>query len=193
MTTFITADQHFGHAAIIRMCQRPFVDGKGEPDVRLMNDTMRDLWNATVRQGDTVIHLGDFAHRYPVDKLPKLFASLNGKKHLIRGNHDDKHTLALPWESVRDIAFTSVDSQLLVLAHFAMRTWPKIRKGALMLYGHSHGRLPGNVQSCDVGVDVFGFAPVRLNTIKAHLATLPLMNDPEARDDIEDLGGGMKP
>lgn len=63
-----------------------------------------------------------------------------------------------------------------------------------MLYGHSHGRLPGNTQSCDIGVDVMGFAPVRLNTIKEHLATLPLMVEPEARNDIEDLGnGGLKP
>jgi calcineurin-like phosphoesterase family protein len=187
MATFLIADTHFGHGAIIRMCARPF------SDVREMDDTMRDLWNATVRPEDTAVHLGDFAHRYPVERLPRLFASLNGKKHLIKGNHDDKHTLELPWESVRDIGYTSVDSQLLVLCHYALRTWPKIRKGALMLYGHSHGRLPGNVQSCDIGVDVLGFAPVRLSTIKAHLATLPLMNDPEARDEFENDGGGMKP
>jgi calcineurin-like phosphoesterase family protein len=187
MATFLIADTHFGHGAIIRMCARPF------SNVREMDDTMRDLWNATVRPEDTVVHLGDFAHRHPVERLPRLFASLNGKKHLIKGNHDDKQTLELPWESVRDIAFASIDSQLVVLCHYALRTWPKIRKGALMLYGHSHGRLPGNTQTCDIGVDVLGFAPVRLNTIKAYLATLPLMNDPEARDEIENDGGGMKP
>jgi len=188
MTTFLISDTHFGHSAIIRMCSRPYAD------VGDMDSAMQDLWQRTVRPDDTVIHLGDFAHRYPTDKLPKLFASLNGKKHLIRGNHDDKDTLALPWESVRDIAFESIDSTNCVLCHFALRTWPKIRKGALMLYGHSHGRLPGNVQSCDIGVDVMGFAPVRLNTIKAYLATLPLMPEPEARGEIENNGGGwMKP
>jgi calcineurin-like phosphoesterase family protein len=188
MATFLIGDTHWGHGAIIRMCARPF------SDVREMDDTMRDLWNATVRPEDTVVHLGDFAHRYDAAKLPKLFASLNGRKHLIKGNHDDAATLGLPWESVRDIAFTSIDSQFLVLAHYALRTWPKIRKGALMLYGHSHGRLPGNVQSCDIGVDVMGFAPVRLNSIKAYLATQPLMPEPEARDEIENNGGGgMKP
>jgi calcineurin-like phosphoesterase family protein len=189
MTTFLISDNHFGHAGILRLRSetRPF------SSVEEMDSVMKDSWNSRVRKDDTVIHLGDFAHRYPVDKLPRLFASLSGRKHLIKGNHDDKHTLALPWESVRDIAFASIDSMNCVLCHYALRTWPKIRKGALMLYGHSHGRLPGNVQSCDVGVDVFGFAPLRLNEIKAHLATLPLMHDPEARDDIEDLGGGMKP
>ncbi|MGD5596738.1 hypothetical protein QUT21_22695, partial [Xanthomonas citri pv. citri] len=53
------------------------------------------------------------------------------------------------------------------------------------LYGHSHGRLPGNSQSMDIGVDVFGWAPLRLNQIKAHLATLPPLVDPEAGDDFE--------
>jgi calcineurin-like phosphoesterase family protein len=190
MSTFLISDSHFGHGGILKLCRetRPF------SDVREMDQFMREIWNRTVRPDDTVIHLGDFAHRYPVDKLPALFASLNGHKHLIRGNHDDKHTQALPWASQHDIWHVSVDSQNLVLCHYAMRTWPKIRKGALQLYGHSHGRLPGNVQSCDIGVDVFGFAPVRLNTIKAYLATQPLMPEPEARDEIENNGGGgMKP
>jgi calcineurin-like phosphoesterase family protein len=188
MATFLIADTHFGHAGIIKLCNRPFTD------VREMDAAMVANWNKLVRPSDSVIHLGDFAHRYPVDKLPKLFASLNGTKHLVRGNHDDKHVQALPWASQHDIWHVSVDSQNIVLCHYAMRTWFKIRKGALMLYGHSHGRLPGNAQSCDIGVDVLGFAPVRLNTIKAHLATLPLMDDPEARDDIEDMNdGGMKP
>jgi calcineurin-like phosphoesterase family protein len=186
MTTFLISDTHFGHAGILRLCQ----ETRKFSDVREMDGTMISNWNATVRPDDTVIHLGDFAYRYPADRLPKLFASLNGHKHLIKGNHDDKHTLALGWESVRDIAYTSIDSQLVVLCHYAMRTWPRIRKGALMLYGHSHGRLPGNVQSCDVGVDVMGFSPVRLNAIKAHLATLPLMNNPEARDEIDDPSNG---
>ncbi|MGM4916233.1 metallophosphoesterase [Tardiphaga sp. 813_E8_N1_3] len=187
MATFLIADQHYGHSAIIQMCNRPF------GDVHEMNEALVAGHNAVVAKDDTVIMLGDFAHRYPAAKLPLLFGSLNGHKHLIRGNYDDKHTLALPWESVRDIAYASIDSQNVVLCHYALRTWPKIRKGALMLHGHSHGRLPGNVQSCDIGVDVMGWSPVRLSTIKEHLATLPVMNNPEARDDIEDMDvGGLK-
>jgi hypothetical protein len=42
------------------------------------------------------------------------------------------------------------------------------------LYGHSHGRLPGNVQNADVGVDVMGWTPLRLGQIRDYMATLPL-------------------
>lgn len=184
MATFLIADTHFGHGGIIALCQRPF------SDVAEMDAAMIAAWNATVRPTDSVIHLGDFAYRHPADKLQALFASLNGTKHLVRGNHDGNATQALPWASQRDLWHVSVDSQNVVCCHYALRTWAKIRRGAIMLYGHSHGRLPGNAQSCDIGVDVLGFAPLRLSTIKAHLATLPLMNDPEARNDIEDLGNG---
>ncbi|MBN9004893.1 MAG: metallophosphoesterase family protein [Rhizobiales bacterium] len=184
MATYLISDTHFGHSGIIDLCKRPFAD------VREMDEAMIAAWNSVVKSNDTVIHLGDFAHHYPDHDLPRLFAMLNGRKHLIKGNHDNKATQALPWESQRDIAYASIDSQNVVLCHYAMRTWPKIRKGALMLYGHSHGRLPGNTQSADIGVDVMGFAPVRLAQIKDYLATLPLMADPEARNDIEDLGGG---
>jgi hypothetical protein len=54
--------------------------------------------------------------------------------------------------------------------------------------------LVGNVQSCDIGVDVMGFAPVRRDAIKAHLATLPLTHDLQARGQIDDpSNGGPKP
>jgi calcineurin-like phosphoesterase family protein len=188
MTTFLISDTHFGHSAIIRMCNRPFAD------VREMDETMTANWNAVVRKDDSVIHLGDFAHRYDAAKLPKLFASLNGRKHLIKGNHDDAATLALPWESVHDVLHTSIDSTALTLCHYAWRVWPRQRRGSSMLYGHSHGRLPGNHQSMDVGVDVMGWSPVRLTQIKSVLAELPPIADPEAGDDVEnDEVGGVKP
>ena len=168
--TFLIYDPHLFHDGIIRLCPdtRPFKDW------REMNECTVESWRSTVSAQDTVICGGDFAYREPDEKaLRRTFDALPGNKILIVGNHDGKATRALPWAAQHDIMYASIDSQNVVLCHYAMRQWPKIRKGALMLYGHSHGKLPGNSQSCDVGVDVMGFAPVRLNTIKDHLATLP--------------------
>jgi calcineurin-like phosphoesterase family protein len=72
-----------------------------------------------------------------------------------------------------------------VLCHYPLLTWAKIRRGATHLYGHTHGRIPGNVQSADVGVDVMGWAPVRLGQIKEYMVTLPLRHDPEEGDAFE--------
>jgi calcineurin-like phosphoesterase family protein len=187
MTTFLIADPHFGHSNIIRFCNRPFAD------VREMNSVLRTSWNAVVTDKDDVIVVGDFAHRMEPKALQAMFDSLAGRKHLVPGNHDDEATLALPWASPpKDIVFASIDSTRVVLAHYALRTWPGIRKGALMLYGHSHGRLAGNNQSMDIGVDVMGWAPVRVNQIKQRLAKLPPLIDPEAGDDL-DNDGGLQP
>ena len=89
MSTFLIADTHFGHANIIRYCNRPFAD------VEEMDRTLRDCWNTAVGPGDDVIVLGDFACRLAPDRLRRLFDSLSGRKHLIVGNHDDRNTLEL--------------------------------------------------------------------------------------------------
>jgi calcineurin-like phosphoesterase family protein len=141
-----------------------------------------------VRPTDTVIVVGDFAHRMEPTALRKLFESLPGRKHLVVGNHDDRATRALPWESQHEIWHVSIDGQNVVCCHYPLLTWAKIRRGALQLYGHTHGRIPGNVQSCDIGVDVMGWAPVRLAQIKSHMATLPLRAEPEGAGPENDGG-----
>lgn len=188
MTTFLIADSHFCHEGIIRLCGRPF------SDVSEMDAAMVDSWNAVVRKDDTVIHLGDFAHRAAADRLPKLFNALNGRKHLIRGNHDGEATLMLPWESISEVVHASIDSTVMTLCHYAWRVWPRQRRGAIMLYGHSHGRLPGDQRSMDVGVDVVGYKPLRVAEVKAYLAALPPFVDPEVGGaDLENDSGGLTP
>lgn len=187
MATFITADLHLFHEGILRFCPetRPFKNAAE------MNDAIVESWRKAVRRADTVIVVGDFAHRAAADvALRKLFLALPGDKILCRGNHDGPSTLALPWKSQHEILNASIDGSRVVFCHYALRSWEGIRKGALQLYGHHHGRLPGNTQSMDVGVDVFGFAPQRLNVIKARLATLPPLVDPEGRSFGNDLDGG---
>lgn len=80
MKIFLIADPHFGHENIIKYCNRPF------RDVDEMNNTIVKNWNLAVRKEDKVFVLGDFAlRRENVSKFGKI---LNGKKILIKGNHD---------------------------------------------------------------------------------------------------------
>jgi calcineurin-like phosphoesterase family protein len=77
-----------------------------------MDEAMIASWNSVVRPDDTVIHLGDFAHRVDAHKVGNYFHRPNGEKHLVIGNHDGPETLALPWESVNDIAYTKARALL---------------------------------------------------------------------------------
>lgn len=173
MATFFTSDTHLGHANIIKHCNRPFAS-VGEMDGVIIAN-----WNAVVRPGDDVWHLGDFAHRNSKSASSYL-ARLAGRKHLIWGNHDSAETRGLSgWSSSRAMAEIAVDGTRIVLLHYAMKVWPRSHHGALHFYGHSHGTLPGDGQSLDVGVDCWDLRPVRLAEIGRRLATLPERRPPD--------------
>jgi calcineurin-like phosphoesterase family protein len=81
MTTYFTADQHFGHQNIIRYCNRPF------RSVGEMNAVLVANWNAVVGPHDTVHVLGDVAMGRREHSMP-LIGQLGGHKILYPGNHD---------------------------------------------------------------------------------------------------------
>ena len=160
MATFFTADTHFGHAGARSLYRRPF------ESVATMDAAMEARWNSVVRPDDTVFHLGDFAIRF--SDPGGLLSRLHGVKHLLVGNNDPAGIQALPgWASVHSYLECVVDGVPLVLCHYAFRTWAGMAKGAWNLHGHSHGRLTRQAHQADVGVDVWGFAPVDLQTIRS--------------------------
>ncbi len=167
MTVWFTADTHFGHDNIIRFCSRPFAAADD------MDRGLIARWNERVSENDEVWHLGDFCWKDPRPYLPKL----NGRKHLVTGNHEPMARTAVGWASVQPYKELSLGGDLLVLFHYGLRVWNRSHHGAIHLYGHSHGRLPGDSQCCDVGVDCWDLRPVSLDEIKTRLATLPQRDD----------------
>lgn len=162
MAVFFTSDTHFGHTGALGRFRRPFAD------VAAMDEAMVANWNATVGMQDEVWHLGDFALRTKPDAMAALLDRLNGTKHLIAGNNDGPPALALPgWASVGHYAEIRVEDTHLVLCHYPFRTWNGMYRGALNLHGHSHGQLKPLPRQIDVGVDVWGFRPVRLAELAA--------------------------
>jgi calcineurin-like phosphoesterase family protein len=114
-------------------------------------------------------HVGDFAF---ADHDPYL-RRLNGEKHLVPGNHDHRSRIerAPLWHTVGDkLTHIEVMGDIqVVLCHYAMRVWRNARHGAPHFYGHSHGNLPGDAQSLDVGVDCWDFAPASFDRIVMRL------------------------
>ena len=167
VATFFTSDTHLGHSNIIKLSDRPFVD------IREMDETIIANWNARVRPSDTVWHLGDFTW-VKGDEAEGYLKRLNGKINLVWGNYDSDAVRSWSrWQSSQFGAEIRLEGHRITLCHYAMRVWNKSHKGALMLYGHSHGNLPGSSQSLDVGVDYWDMRPVTLEEILARMATLP--------------------
>lgn len=172
MTVFFTSDTHFGHANILTRSNRGNVWGSVEE----MDEGLISRWNSVVGKRDTVYHLGDFS--WKPKETDAILRRLNGAiLYLVSGNHDStrirnnsRFQLVTPMMIVKGI-----DDLPVTLCHYGMRVWNQSHHGALHFYGHSHGSLPGNSQSCDVGVDVpeWDYTPVSLETIRKHLETLP--------------------
>lgn len=190
MRTFYTGDTHYGHFNVISYCdRRDPATGERFTDINRHDAYLIDIYNATVGKNDRVIHIGDFAYRCDPKRVRAIFSRLNGQKIIVPGNHDDRTTLELPWAAPPQHILNVNDSGMrIVAAHYGLRVWEGQRRGALHVYGHSHGRLPGNSASLDVGVDCWDLRPVTLPEIKARLALLPPLVDPEGGDDIENDG-----
>lgn len=167
---WFTSDTHFGHANIIRHCRRPFAS------VEAMDRTLIEKWNAVVGDEDVVYHLGDFTWESDLRKLCRLRAHLNGRIHLVPGNHDHVQQLLalgiidelLPGLHELIVKDESSGARVrVVLCHYPLEEWNCSYRGALHLHGHTHGQLapaPG-MRRLDVGVDAHGFAPVSLRTV----------------------------
>jgi len=165
-----TADHHFGHANIIRHCGRPF------QSVEEMDEALIFNWNRAVKPQDTVYILGDLFFRNSVSAEDYL-QRLNGKKHLIVGNHDKdwmkKTDMPKYFASVEKFAEISDSAHKITLCHYPMMTWNDVAKGGYMIHGHIHNDtgalyfpvLRDMPNLLNAGVDVNKFCPVHFNAL----------------------------
>ncbi len=88
MSTFFTADQHFGHANILKYEAEHRKDHRGQTfaTVKHMDEAIVAHWNMTVAPDDTVYAIGDFS--YKIATIAEYLPRLNGRVILITGNHD---------------------------------------------------------------------------------------------------------
>lgn len=168
MSIYFTSDTHFGHANIIRLCNRPFAT------IEEMDEGLIARWNETVSEDDIVYHLGDFSYRSAAG-ADVYHSRLNGEIHFLAGNHDGK-TLkyhADLFSSVSTILELRVERQRMVLCHYPMREWHGVYRGWWHLFGHVHSRLDSKPlgYSMDVGVDSNNYRPISFDEIAALFET----------------------
>ena len=116
--TFFSSDQHFGHFNIIRLSHRPFAS------LDEMNEVMIAKWNVKVMADDTIYILGDLFFRSAM--VEPILKRLNGRKHLVLGNHDHSWTgrvrLGDYFESVQTMKEIVVDGKPATLCHYLARS-----------------------------------------------------------------------
>lgn len=183
---FVVSDTHFGHANIIRYCNRPFADAD-EMDRQLVAK-----WNQTVPRDATVWHLGDVTTK--PEKLAARMNQLNGRKILIAGNHDQPHPISvhkkgrLPEElagyarAYREAgfeavhlcgAFTLPNFGRVFVTHYPYSDRPDWLRVRLpddgitpLLHGHVHDKWRFKGRMLNLGVEVQGYRPMSLREIR---------------------------
>lgn len=193
---WFSSDHHFGHANIIRFCDRPWTASHYpySPDVDAMNEALIELWNETVAPDDEVYYLGDAVMGKINETLP-LIGLLNGTIHLTLGNHDRPHPMhgkkSLGWvKRYIDAGFSSVfTSQVITdgkvsfdLCHFPFESdshdkdrfteWRLKRRGRLLICGHVHDAWKVRDDQINVGCDVWDYRPVHFDTIRHELGVV---------------------
>lgn len=183
---WFTADTHFGHRLMSQL--RDF------ESVEAHDETIISNWNNQVDLNDTVFHLGDFALCHP-KKIANYVNRLNGKIHLVTGNHDqmsrnpDVAKLFVWTKELHTLAYTGdfnltrkhrtngkkSKKTMIVLCHYPLAVWASKHYGSLHLHGHSHGMYRGKhpaERRMDVGIDACGYSPISLESIVDYMQGL---------------------
>lgn len=143
MANYFIADLHLGHKNVLSFDNRPFKDVDENDSVIIAN------WNYAVGIDDDIYILGDISW-YNSTKTIDIMKTLNGNKHLIKGNHDGK---LLKNKQLRDQFVEITDYKELdlgkgkgiVLCHYPIPCFKNHYYGWYHLYAHVHSSFEWNM------------------------------------------------
>lgn len=170
---YFTSDLHFCH-------NRDFLYGpRGFTNAQDMNKAIVNNWNKTVSTDDDVYVLGDLMLNDNVEGM-RLLQMLNGKLHIVLGNHDTDERIKL-YQMARNVVEVVHATPLKYEGyHFFLCHYPAItanfydnnktmKQRLICLYGHTHQKtnffLPDNPFIYHVGVDSHNCTPVSIEQI----------------------------
>lgn len=186
---FFISDTHFGHAAVIKYSNRPF------ESVEEMDEELIKRWNRKVKPDDIVIVVGDFFMYHSKEKLREILRRLNGRKILVRGNHDMSapEMLNIGFDHVCESMTMKIANEIVNISHYPYaKSWwketyykvmhalfpkhfykPRIFKnqlkddGRILVHGHTHSvnQVNEELNMIHVGVDAWGYEPVPVQKI----------------------------
>ena len=201
--SFFVSDLHFGHQNILHFHKErrdaigvSFEELKEDPKSAVLkhDEWLIGLWNETISNKDDVYYLGDFCFGNE-QNAEAILKRLNGKKHLIIGNHDKPlRNLGQYFEwtgQIREVKFTNdlypyLNSTLcLEMCHYPMVAWNRRTHGTVMVHGHTHGAVNGiNKESgelrIDVGFDATGHKILELRDLYGEIVDIVNRNHPES-------------
>ena len=205
MKVWIASDIHLSHRNILQYCPHR-VDASFTGDIKsaddheinflidLMNEKIISNWNSLINPDDTVFILGDVAMG-KIALAPPLIRRLNGRKHLVAGNHDKTLTKLIGGDpSLSDLFVLIKDyheishalpginqkKNMICMSHFPFLHFNGQNIGNLHLHGHLHSapenRFRLGKRMMDVGIDGNNLHPYLLDDVVRQCLVFPFGN-----------------
>ena len=154
---YLISDTHFRHQNILKYANRDF------QSVEEMNEHMIERWNKTISNKDTIYHLGDFAFGNK-EQISEIVNRLNGRKILIKGNHDAK---SCKWYMERGFEI-ALDSGILLEDKYLLTHKPTNIENSkfINIHGHLHQKTIGSEYYFNASVELIGYKPILFDSIK---------------------------
>ena len=153
MMKYYISDLHFGHKNVIKFDKRPFFS------VDDMERTIIENWNNRVTNNDDVYILGDISW-YDLKGTIRVIKKLNGKLHLVKGNHDvycNEQEFRKLFVEIKDYIeipniringktrkMTGINAGL-VLCHYPIPCFKNNYRGWYHFHGHVHNSYDADV------------------------------------------------
>lgn len=165
--TWFISDTHFSHKNILSYEQRPFKDTDEMDEVLIHN------WNSVVKPHDLIFHLGDVFF-CGSERQQEICTQLNGRKILIRGNHDKQYSDT----KFRKLGFEPF--KYYVYGDFLLSHRPQHLSAMKSLIanthikGNVHGHVHSKIEHLDqtiykcVSVELTDYNPVHIDDIYKH-------------------------
>ena len=163
---YYISDCHFFHQNVLHLANRPY------STVEEMNEDIILRWNARITNDDDVYILGDMFFRFDdIQQVKDILNRLNGKKHLIKGNHD-RFLKQIRWQDY----FESFDlykeiadgDRFVILFHYPIEEWNGFYRNSYMVYGHVHDNFTNvkyHPRKLNAGVEVNNYEPKTLDEL----------------------------
>lgn len=161
--TYVISDTHFGHANILGFKRSDGTPLRDFATIEEHDEQLIERWNATVRPQDKVYHLGDCVINRRC--LPTL-GRLNGKKRLVRGNHDIFRTDE--YLQYFDEVYGCRVLDMMILTHIPIHV-ECLARFKLNIHGHLHSNTLGDNMYFNVSCEQVNHTPISLEEIKGKL------------------------
>ncbi len=159
------SDTHFGHE---KTCTQ-FLNSDGSflrpfSCAEEMDEQMVQRWNERVKPGDKVYVLGDVVI---AKKHLQTVQRLNGKKRLIRGNHDifdTKDYVAVGFKEIYGARHMDIGEYTMMLTHIPIHS-ECVSRFKFNIHGHLHANVLHDQRYINVCVEKIGYAPIHFDEL----------------------------